>query len=93
MSDVALPKRGLWLGVQFLATLLLYEGSGSLTCYGLKVSLFINELIHYNLFPNYTFNIWGLILKAWFGWPIIRTAPRCYSFFLPPLGYPRRDVI
>ena len=75
---------------------MLYEGQGSLTIYG-QAHLRFN-FNYYKPFLHYAFNIGGLIFRAWsssggmVGWPIIRTAPRCYSFFLPPLGYVRRDV-
>ena len=72
-----------------LSAAVLYERQGSLIYYGQALYDFI--INYYSLFLNYAFNIGGSIFRAWFGWPIIRTAPCFYSFFLPPLGYPRGD--
>ena len=90
MLVIAAPKRGMCQGVSFLAAMVLFEGWGSLIFHGQARHL--SDLIfnYYKPFLKYAFN-WGPIFEAWFGWPIIRTAPRYYSFFLPPLGCPRRD--
>ena len=64
MPGNAEPKRGLRNGVCSRAVLVLYEGQGSLFVYGLRHSLSINEIIHYNYFLDYAFNIGGLIFRA-----------------------------
>ena len=73
MSVVAGPKRGLYCGVCYEAHSLLSIGLGLLIVYGQALFVLI---IYYHLFLDYTFNIGGPIFEAWFGWPIIRTAPQ-----------------
>ena len=73
MRDDPEPKRGLWWCVSLKAAVVLYEVSGALFVYGQALSLIY--LYYYNFFLDYTFN--GCpIFEAWFGWPIIRTAPQ-----------------
>ena len=74
MPGLAEPNRALRYGVYPRTRLVLSIVQVSLIVYGQAPIKF--DIYYYKPFLMCAFNIGGLIFEAWFGWPIIRTAPQ-----------------